>query len=151
MIRVSIGTSKNYQALVINVNGKDLKIDVNKYTFDVKQHNEFILDKIIQGVQVLQGVLDTNHIKPDAKNDDEFVIIEFKNQHVYKWVTNLKIPKQHSQKLLELISALDNIPYHIKYVNTQTPKAQYYATDVKYKQNKTKVTTSLDDLLALTD
>lgn len=148
MIRVSIGTTKAYQAIVINVNGKDLKIDVDKYKFDISSHNLYVLDKIITSVTMLKGVLDANHIQPTA---DEFVIIEFRNQHVFKWLTQLKVPKQHSKKQLELLWALDEIPYHIKYVHTDAPKAIYYATEEQYIKNKPKYSNSMDEFLALTD
>lgn len=144
MIRLSIGMSKEYKAKVITYNTKELAVKVEKHKFNIHKRNSDILEEVIRGIQLLITEIDKEMIKPDIK---EYVVIEFKNKHVYKWITEYKVPKDYAKEMIKLLYLLDKIPFRIQITYSDLPIAVNYATETRYNKEKEVYSNSLDEFM----
>lgn len=148
MIRLSVGTTKQFKAISINKNNKQLETKVDKHKFDINRRNLDVLELVYEGVCLLNSTLQKNGIKPEP---EEYVVIEFKNKHVLKWMQELKVPEQHSDLLIKMFAALDKLPYRVKYIYVDKPTSEYLATESEYNKRKETFSTSIEEFMTLED
>lgn len=148
MIRLSIGRNKGYRALVVTKDSQVLAVDVIEHTFDTKTRNSNVLDDVLIGLQKAVAALQQHKAIPDV---DEYFIVEFKNQHVHKWLNSYKVPTEYAETMLKITGVLDTIPYRLKFIHSTTPSAERYADCDEYEKHKEKYSTSLDAFMHISD
>lgn len=148
MIRVSIGTTKEYRAIVVTAGNYELAVDVSKYQFNSNKRNSRVLEDVLLGLKQAVAALEQNNILPSL---EEYFIVEVKNQHVISWLNNYKVPAEHADLMVKVTGVLDAIPYRLKFVYAAKPKAECYANKQTYNKHKEVYSTSLDAFMSIED
>lgn len=148
MNKISIGTTKEYKAIMYIIQDELVKVEVSKYKFDIKQIHKENLETLTNKLEIYGSLLQTRKSLPDL---DEVVLVEIKDKSVLKWVKSLQAPFKYSKEFVKFLNAVDKIPNTLHFIYMEEPVAVQYATEYDFNRCKEKLSNSMQDLLLLDD